>query len=90
MTLYVFLLRFCSSSFSLSYGFATFAGSIIGLPGRQLQPGAPRSDISSSHAPHAIARPVASSPPSHRWGSLRLPLCVPGARSKAGGGPQSG
>jgi hypothetical protein len=47
MTLYVFLLRFCSSSFSLSYGFATFAGSIIGLAGRQLQPGAPGSDISS-------------------------------------------
>ena len=42
--------RFCSSSFSLSYGFATFAGSINGLAARQLQQAHP--DLTSPHVDH--------------------------------------
>ncbi len=34
---------------------------------------------------HLIVRPAASPPPSRRVWNLRLFLCAPGARSKAGG-----
>ena len=57
----------CSSSFSLSHGCVPFAGLIMVLPSRQLQPDTPRSNVSSSHALHAIA-PLVASPPTWSLG----------------------
>jgi hypothetical protein len=41
-------------------------------------------------APHTIAPSVASPPPSRRVWSLRLSLCAPGVRSKAGAEHRNG
>ena len=90
MTLHVFLLLLVLVlMFSLARGCVSFAGPIMTLPSRQQQPSAPHSTVSSSLAPHTIAPPVASPPPTRRLWNQRLCLCAPGARSKAGGEPRS-
>jgi hypothetical protein len=53
------------------------------LLSQQQQPGVPRSNASSSHAPHTIAPPVASPAPTRRWWSLCLHLYAPDASVKS-------
>src|SRR5258707_7359984 len=67
----------CLSSCSLSRGFVPFVGPIMVPPSRQQQPGVPRSNVFSSHAPHTLAPPVASPAPTRLLWRLCLLLYAP-------------
>jgi hypothetical protein len=83
----------CSCSYSCSWSassslwrcFGVVTGSIVGLLIHEEGPSAPRCNVFSSPAAQTIAPPVVSPPLPRRVESLRLGLCVPGARSKAAG-----